>query len=126
MRPKSLSGRIGLVLGISALITACASPGTKPESEMASAQSAVEQAEASGAGEYSPLMLNRARNKVADARQQIEKESYQDATALLEEAALDARLAGARAETAKAREAVEAINTSIRDLREQLKQQPQS
>lgn len=126
MRPHSLSGRTGLVLGITALITACAGPGPKPESELASAESAVEQAEASGARQYSPLMINTARNKIADARQKMAQESYQEAANLLEEAALDARLAGARAETEKSRKAVEEINTSIRNMREQLNQQPQS
>lgn len=123
MRPNSLTGRTGLVLGLSVLITACASSGTNPEGELASATSAVEQAEAAGAREYSPLMLNKAQNKIADARSQIEKESYQDAENLLEEAALDARLAGARAETEKAREAVEEINATIRSLRQQLQEQ---
>lgn len=113
------------VLGIALTLGACASSGEPPESKLQTAKTSVQQAEANDAREYEPVLLNQAQNKVADAEDMIEREKYADAARLLEQASVDAQLAGARAETAKARQAVNEINRNIESLRDQLNQQRQ-
>jgi hypothetical protein len=46
--------------------------------------------------------------------------NYQRASQLLEQASVDAQLAGARADTAKAKQAVNEINRSIESLRQRM------
>lgn len=114
------AGRIALVFGLSTLMAACASKGTVPHQDLNAAEEAVRQAEAADARDYEPVMLNRAQNKIADARQLIDAEKYAEAERMLEQAQVDAQLADAKSETAKARNAVEEINQSIEQLRRQL------
>ena len=114
------AGRIALVFGLTTLMAACASKGTVPHQDLNAAEESVRQAEAADARDFEPVLLNRAQNKVADARQLIDQESYQEAERMLEQAQVDAQLAEARAETAKARNAVEEVNQSIEQLRRQL------
>ncbi len=109
-----------LVMATAVLLTACASQGPKPDSQLLTAASAIEQAEATQARQYEPVLLNQAQNKMADARELIEREEYDRARLLLEQATVDAQLAGARTETAKARQAVEEINKNIESLRMQM------
>lgn len=125
MKPHQYLGRTAVVLGLSATIAACAGPGPKPDSELQTAQAAVQRAEASDAREFNPVLLNDARNKIADAEQLMEGEDYREARRLLEQAELDARLAGARSETDKAEQAVEEVNDSIDKLRQRLNSEQQ-
>jgi len=113
------------VLGIALTLGACASSGERPDSKLQTAKASVQQAEANDAREFEPVLLNDAQNKVADAEEMIEREEYEDAARLLEQASVDAQLAGARAETAKARQAVDEINSNIDSLRDRLDQQRQ-
>lgn len=116
------SGRFALLTGLALVLGGCASPGERPDAELQSAESALQQAVAADARQYEPVLLNEAQNKVADAKNLIEKEQYQNAERLLEQASVDAQLAGARAETAKARQAVEEINRNIEALRQRINQ----
>lgn len=114
------AGRVLLVLGLTSLMAACASKGTPPHQELNAATEALNQAEAADARDFEPVMLNRAQNKIADARQLIDSQKFDEAERMLEQAQVDAKLAAARSETAKARNAVEEINRSIEQLRQQL------
>jgi transcription elongation GreA/GreB family factor len=78
---------------------------------------------APNARKYEPVLLNQARNKLEDARNLMDtndESHYDQARRLLEQASVDAKLAGARSETAKARQAVEEINQNIKKLQDQL------
>ncbi|WP_111498342.1 MULTISPECIES: DUF4398 domain-containing protein [Marinobacter] len=112
--------RLALVLGLAGFMAACASSGTMPSEDKSAAEGAIRQAETSDARDYEPVLLNRAQNKVADAQQLIDAEKFREAEDLLEQATVDAELAAARTETAKAREAVDEINENIEQLRQQL------
>lgn len=109
-----------LIAGGTILLTACAGQGPRPDSQLLTAASAIEQAEATQARLHEPVLLNQAQNKVADARELIDAEEYDRARLLLEQATVDAQLAGARSETAKARQAVDEINRNIESLRMQM------
>jgi chromosome segregation ATPase len=117
------SGIVALMLTLGG----CASSVERPDSDLQTAESSVQQAVASDAREFEPVLLNKAQNKVADAKNLMEQEKYAQAERLLEQAAVDAQLAGARSETTKAQKAVEEINRNIESLRKQVnqgKQQP--
>lgn len=115
----SKAGTAG-VLGAMIVLGGCASSGEPPESELRAAETSVQQAVSSDARDFEPVLLNQAQNKIADAEELIEREKYFDAERLLEQADVDAQLAGARANTAKAKQAVEEINQNIDSLRQRI------
>ncbi|SFL90302.1 DUF4398 domain-containing protein [Marinobacter zhejiangensis] len=125
MRAYRCQWHAACALGLAAMLAGCASQGPRPDSELMSASSAVEQAEASLARQYEPVLLNEAQNKIADARELIDREENDQARALLKQAEVDAQLAAARSETAKARQAVEEINKNIEQLRMQMESSAQ-
>ncbi|WP_372985918.1 DUF4398 domain-containing protein [Marinobacter sp.] len=120
MKPHNHYARTLILLGLTATLIGCAGPGPRPDSQLQWADTSIQQAEAADAREFEPILLNEAQNKLADARELIDREEYGRAERLLEQAAVDAQLAGARAETEKARRAVAEINSSIENLRKQM------
>ncbi len=116
------SGKVVALAGIALALGGCASPDERPAADLQSAQSALQQAVATDARKYEPVLLNDAQNKVADAEDLIDQKQYQKAERLLQEATVDAQLAGARSETAKARQAVEEVNRNIESLRQRINQ----
>lgn len=115
----SMLGAAGII-GIAVVVGGCASSGERPDGKMQTAESAMQQAVASDARDFEPVLLNQAQNKLADAEEQIETENYLEASRLLEQATVDAQLAGARSDTAKAKQAVEEINSNIEALRQRI------
>ena len=120
----SILGTAGVV-GLALALAGCAGSVKPPTVEKRTAESSIQQAVASDARDFEPVLLNEAQNKLADAEalmsEEMSEEAYQDAVHLLEQASVDAQLAGARAETAKARQAVEEVNKNIESLRQQMK-----
>lgn len=110
------------ILGIAVVVGGCASSVERPDSKLQTAESAIQQAVSSDARDFEPVLLNEAQNKVADAEELIETENYREAGRLLEQASVDAQLAGARSDTAKARQAVEEINGNIESLRQRIEE----
>lgn len=108
--------------GIALTIGGCANQGERPDADLNSAQNSLQQAVSADARDYEPILLNDAQNKLADAKKLIDRKKYRDAERLLEQAAVDAQLADARSETAKAKLAVEEINDNIESLRQELNQ----
>lgn len=120
MKPKTHHVHILIMLGMTVFLIGCAGPGPRPDSQLQWAETSIQQAEATDARQFEPVLLNQAQNKLADARELIDREEYRQAERLLEQAAVDAQLAGARSETEKARRAVAEINSSIERLRMQM------
>jgi len=118
---KSMCRAAG-ILGIAVFVGGCASSVERPDNQLQAAESSIQQAVSSDARDFEPVLLNRAQNKVADAQELIETENYRQAARLLEQASVDAQLAGARSDTAKAQQAVEEINGNIETLRQRLQQ----
>lgn len=125
MKPHKRYTRLLILLGLTASLIGCAGPGPRPDSQLQWAETSIQQAEATDARRFEPVLLNQAQNKLADARKLIDREEYRQAERLLEQAAVDAQLAGARAETEKARQAVAEINSSIENLRNQMESNSQ-
>lgn len=120
-KPTSMLNAAG-ILGIAVVIGGCASSAERPDGKLQTAESAIQQAVSSDAREYQPVLLNEAQNRIADAEDQIEAENYLEAGRLLEKATVDAQLAAARSNTAKAKQAVEEINGNIESLRQRIEQ----
>ncbi len=117
----SMLGAAGII-GVAVVVGGCASSVERPDEQLQSAESAIQQAVSSDARKFEPVLLNQAQNRVADAEELIEAEKYMEATRLLEKASVDAQLAGARADTAKAEQAVEEINSNIESLRQRIEE----
>ncbi len=119
MKASTSTRTIILSLGLLAL-AACAPSMQPPTSQMALAESAVDQATASGAYEYAPLELKMAQDKVDQAKTAVQAKEYVKAERLLEQAEIDAQLAEAKSSTKKSRKAVDSLQQGIDLLREEI------
>lgn len=121
MKNPLSAGRRGLAapaILLGALLGAgCATPPV-PDAQIAVSRSAIEDAMSAGATQAAPLELQHARDRMAQADAAVDAKRYDDARRLAEEAEVDARLATAKARTARANLAVAEIQKSIRALRE--------
>lgn len=125
MKPPINLSRTLIIAGFAGSLVACAGPDPRPDADLQQATAAIDRAGSVDAREFEPVLLNQAKNKLADARQLMDQEEYGEAKRLLEQATVDARLAGARAETEQARLAVKEINSNIQKLRQELEMKQQ-
>ncbi len=99
------------------LLTACA--GNPPAEQFAVTESAVRSAVSAGGPEYAAVEMRAAQEKWKEAELAMQKENYEQARKLAEQAEWDARVAERKAEAAKAQKAVEDAQQGIRELREE-------
>jgi hypothetical protein len=102
---------VGLA-GVALLAAACASV-PEPKGEIANADLALRKAEAVNAAELAPLDVRLAREKLQQAKLDVQKEKYVEARRLAEEAEVDALAAEAKARSAR-------VQTSTQGVREQV------
>lgn len=104
------------------VLAGCASQDVPPpRAEFARAELAIEQAVSSEATQYAPLALRDARQKLEEAREALYKEQYVQAGRLADEAQVNAELALAEAQRARAEQLAEENMRSIEVLREELR-----
>jgi ABC-type uncharacterized transport system auxiliary subunit len=84
--------RIGLAAGAVIFMAGCASTPA-PTAQMAVSRAAVVEANSAGGGEFAPLQLKSATEKMADAERAMADENYVLARQLAEQAQVDAQLA---------------------------------
>lgn len=108
------------MLAMLALLLGCSSMKTPATSSMAVSAAAVESATGAGGAEYAPVEMQSARDKMAQARLAMSAKDYPLANSLAKEAQADAKLAQAKAGSGKAQTAADALQESIRVLREEL------
>lgn len=103
-RTVSRYRRLGIAgaAGLAVLLGACASTGTAPISQMATARASIAQAESAGALDAAPLDLLSARDKLGMAEAAVREERFVYARRLAEQAEADAELAEHKARTLKA------------------------
>jgi PBP1b-binding outer membrane lipoprotein LpoB len=119
-----MRSRVISLLLFAALITGCASdPGPKPEEERQAAYSAVRSADNAGAMDVESGMMNTAREKLERAQVLMEAQRYPEAKRMLDQAALDARLAESRTRTQQVRNELGDLQASIDSLRSNLENQ---
>jgi len=109
-----------LIILFAIVLAACATPGPS-EDIFASAQQAVEQAEAAGGEEYAPVEMRFAKEKLTEAREGVEKRQNDVASYLIEQAEINAELAIAKSAAAKQRNKVSELRRAVEVLEEDLK-----
>lgn len=125
--PPQVRRRAGQALAVgvfSVLLVACAST-PPPTAELAAGRAAVEGAQASGAREFAGAELEAARNKLDLAQQASSRGDNDLARRLAEAAEADARLALARAYSARSNNAASQVERGLQTLQEELQRKPQ-
>ena len=111
--------RVSAVVALAVTLTACGSKAPRPVSELALADSALKNAETSGAREYAPIELRIAREKKEAADAAMADEKYAKARKLTMEAHADADLARAKSDAEKSRLALKEAKDNIEMLRKE-------
>jgi len=110
-----------LLAGVLALLMcACSSMKTPATADVAVSKAAVDNAVSAGGPEFAPVEMNSAREKMALANKAMAAKDYKLAADLAGQAQADAKLAQAKANSAKAQTAADALQDDIRVLREEL------
>lgn len=99
------------------LLAGCA--GSPPTEQFAVTESAVRSAVSAGGTEYAAVEMRKAQEKWKQAEMAMQKEKYDEARLLAEQAEWDARVAERKAQAAKAQKAVEDAKQSIEELRKE-------
>jgi hypothetical protein len=94
--------------------------GTAPTEQLAVANAAISDATGAGASQYAATDYRNAQRKLDRAQGALRASDYDAARNLAEEAAADAKLAAARARTAKAERAAAEVQEGIRALRDEI------
>jgi hypothetical protein len=110
-----LSRLLGLAFGASVLLAGCA--GHPPTEQYAVTQSAVNSAVSAGGTEFAPVEMKAAQDKLKQAEVAMHDNRYDDAKRLAEQAEWDGRVAERKAQSVKARKAVQDANQGVEDLR---------
>jgi len=109
------------LLGLSLLVLSSCTPAMQPpDSQMALANEAVEEATAAGAYEYAPVELKAAQDKINQAKLAMQTKDNLTAERLLKEAEVEAKLVEAKSATAKSQRAVDELQKSIDLLRDEI------
>ena len=109
--------RLSAVVALATTLAACGSNAPRPVSELALADSALKNAETSGAREYAPIELRIARQKKDAADAAMADEKYTQARKLTIQARADADLARAKSDAEKSRLALKEAQDNIEMLR---------
>jgi len=107
-------------IGCAAIVIAGCASIPPPTEQMAVSKSAIANAVSAGGSEYAPVEMRTAQEKMDRANRAMEKEDYENALWLAEEAQADARLAEKKAQSAKAQKAASVMQDDIRVLREEI------
>ncbi len=107
-------------IGVAAVIMAGCASLPRPTEQIAVSNAAITNAVRAGGVEYAPVEMKSAQDKMVLANRAMEKEDYENARWLAEEAQADARLAEKTAQSAKAQRAAVALSDDIRVLREEI------
>ena len=111
---------IGAIGCAAVVIAGCASTIPPPTEQMAVSKSAIANAVSAGGSEYAPVEMRTAQEKLDRANRAMDKQDYENARVLAEQAQADARLAEKKAESAKAQKAASVIQDDVRVLREEI------
>lgn len=107
------------IAAVSIALAGCASLPA-PTEQMAVSKAAIANAVSAGGSEYASVEMRSAQDKMDRAGRAMDKEDYENARWLAEEAQVDARLAEKVADSAKARKAALVMGEDIRVLREEI------
>jgi hypothetical protein len=122
IKTLSMSKKVGTatLIATALMLGACASKPKAPTESITAAEQSVAFADAAHAAEFAPVELAVARQKLSEARVQMEKDEMIYAERLANQAKLDAELATAKAEAAKAKKVNEELQKGNQILKEEL------
>lgn len=123
VRPGSSLRLAAAVAGLLAL-AACASEPVPPTQALQAAELAIANAEQARSAEYASLELVEAREKLTAARTAVTQEKMVLAQRLAEQSRVDAELASAKAEAAKARAVNDEMQKSTNALKQEMQRNP--
>lgn len=109
----------GLAFAVTVLMAGCASV-PPPTAQIAVAKVEVNNAMSVGSNEYAPVQLKTAMDELNAAEKANAAEDYEQARIMAERAEVDAKLAAATSNTAKAQKAAEAVKTDANVLRHEI------
>lgn len=112
--------RICILLAGAALLAGCANNPKAPTAQLAVSQEAVAGARKAEALQYAPVALNSAQQKLNDAQVAMQREDYDSARRLAEQAEVDAKVAETQSRSQKAQLAANELQESIRVLKNEL------
>jgi hypothetical protein len=106
--------------GIAAAVASGCASVPPPKAELAVSEAAVAKAQEARAYEFAPLQFNAAQEKLMNAKLAMEREEYETARQLAEQAEVDANLAYYSARNALAQRSAAELQQSIETLRKEL------
>jgi hypothetical protein len=112
MSRKLMAGLAGAAL----VAAACASI-PEPKGEVANADLALQKSEAVNAAQFAPLDARLAREKLEKAKLAMQKEDYEKARRLAEEAEVDALVAEAKARSTRVQQNTQDLRKQVEDMR---------
>ena len=113
----------GIMLGTATtllLLSGCASAPTPPTAALQAAEMAIANADQARVADYSFSELGEAREKLTAARSAVQKEDMVLALRLAEQSRINAELAVAKADVAKANAVNNEMQQSTRDLKQEM------
>lgn len=117
--PRRLTG-FAQALAAASLLTLAACASTPPPTDaLTSAENAIKRAEEARVADYASLELKNARDKLVAARDAVTREDMVGAERLAQQAKVDAELATAKAESAKAQAAIDEMRKGNEALRQE-------
>jgi hypothetical protein len=122
--PAPHRSALGLALsasfGAAVLMLAACATTPPPTAQMAVSNAALAHAVGAGAVEFAPTEMAMARDKMSRANLALASKDNDAALALAQQAQLDAQLAEAKTESAKAGKSAQALDEASRALREEM------
>lgn len=100
-------------------LAACATT-QPPTQKLTETETVIRQADQIGANDYAPLEIREARQKLDRAKAAMDREEYEEAGRLAEQARVDAELAHMKTLSGKAQMAVKELKESIQLLQDEL------
>ena len=125
MKNLSMAGRgqfVFILLASTIALGACSSQGPKPDDALVKAKAAVDQAQNADTRQYAAVDLNNAVTKLQAANDASVKQQYKQAGYLAEESQVDAELALAKTQAAKAKESDKQVQKGNQALSNQVNQ----
>ncbi|PXX44042.1 DUF4398 domain-containing protein [Undibacterium pigrum] len=121
MNKNLKTGLLAVCTASMVVMMGCASSMKTPATaEVAVSKEAVDNAAVAGGTEFAPVEMNSARQKLVLANKAMQDKDYKLASDLATQAQADAKLAQAKANSAKAEKAANALQDDIRVLRDEL------
>lgn len=107
-----------LLLSAAFLLGGCA--GHPPTEKIAAAEQSFNQANSDEGDRYAPLEMRVAQDKLNQAKAEMDDDDYEGAAALADEAMINAKLASAKVDSARATMRLEELKKTINSLRNEI------